>query len=212
MAGLVPAIRASTGAARDGRDKPCHDDARERCDGFMLLTMAHWPRRPTSTRDAARRTHGDPGLAQPYRHRGSAARHPRGVRRLRPLRAAGQRTPALFDRMAGLADIGHRYSFFAPGPKPRDHILDSERFYRRGGFPSTGDRMARSRDMRRWRWRCQAVAALDIAGDRAAITHLIVASCTGFTAPGLDFHIMGEAGSRRRSSARSSDSWAASPR
>ncbi len=30
--------------------------------------------------------------------------------------------------------------------------------------------------------------------DRAAITHLIVASCTGFTAPGLDFQIMHAAG------------------
>ena len=40
----------------------------------------------------------------------------------------------------------------------------------------------------------QAIAALDIGWERKSITHLIVASCTGFTAPGLDFHIMRDAG------------------
>lgn len=104
-----------------------------------------------------------------------------------------ERSTALFDRMVGLADIRHRYSFFAPGPKPRDHFLDSERFYRRGGFPSTGERMARF-EGEALALAMQAIAALDIVRDRAAITHLIVASCTGFTAPGLDFHIMNAAG------------------
>ncbi len=99
------------------------------------------------------------------------------------------RSAALFDRMVGLADIEHRFSFFEPGPKPRDHFLDSERFYRRGDFPSTADRMARF-ESEALALALQAIDALDIADDRAAITHLIVASCTGFTAPGLDFHIM----------------------
>jgi alpha-pyrone synthase len=103
------------------------------------------------------------------------------------------RATALFDRMVGLADIEHRFSFFEPGPKPRDHFLDSERFYRRGDFPSTGDRMARF-ESEALALAMQAIAALDIAEDRASITHLIVASCTGFTAPGLDFQIMHEAG------------------
>jgi predicted naringenin-chalcone synthase len=40
----------------------------------------------------------------------------------------------------------------------------------------------------------QAIAALDIAADRGSVTHLIVASCTGFTAPGLDFDIMRDTG------------------
>jgi predicted naringenin-chalcone synthase len=103
------------------------------------------------------------------------------------------RATALFDRMVALADIEHRYSFFEPGPKPRDHFLDNERFYRRGGFPSTGERMARF-ESEALALSMQAIAALDIAEDRASITHLIVASCTGFTAPGLDFQIMHEAG------------------
>lgn len=96
---------------------------------------------------------------------------------------------ALFDRMVSMADIEHRYSFLEPGPKPRDQFLDSERFYRRGDFPSTGDRMARF-EGEALSLALQAIDALDIADERGAITHLIVASCTGFTAPGLDFQIM----------------------
>jgi predicted naringenin-chalcone synthase len=96
---------------------------------------------------------------------------------------------ALFMRMAALADIEHRYAIFEPGPKPRDIILDSGGFYRRGAFPSTAARMA-----------LYEPHALDLAmqavrhAEPDGVTHLIVASCTGFTAPGLDFQIMREAG------------------
>jgi predicted naringenin-chalcone synthase len=96
---------------------------------------------------------------------------------------------ALFDRMASLADIEHRYAIFEPGPKPRDTVLDAGGFYRRGAFPSTAARMAlyepHALDLA-----MRAVRALDADG----ITHLIVASCTGFSAPGLDFQIMRAAG------------------
>jgi len=105
------------------------------------------------------------------------------------------RTAALFDRMVALADIEHRYAIFAPGPKPRDHVLDSEGFYRRGAFPSTSARMARY-EPAALTLANQAIEALDIAQERSAITHLIVASCTGFTAPGLDFQIMRAVGLR----------------
>ncbi len=100
---------------------------------------------------------------------------------------------ALFDRMATIADIEHRYAIFEPGPRPRDHVLDATGFYRRGAFPSTAARMAlyepHALDLA-----LQAVRALDT--DPQAITHLIVASCTGFTAPGLDFQLMRAAGLR----------------
>lgn len=106
---------------------------------------------------------------------------------------ADERSRTLFNRMADLADIQHRFSFFEPGPKPRDHVLDNDGFYRRRAFPSTASRMALYQDAALSLAR-QAIAALDIEADREAITHLIVASCTGFTAPGLDFHIMQSAG------------------
>ena len=104
-----------------------------------------------------------------------------------------EHTVALFDRMVALADIEHRFSFFEPGPKPRDRFLDLERFYRRGDFPTTGDRMARF-ESEALALALRAIDRLEIADERARITHLIVASCTGFTAPGLDFHIMQAAG------------------
>ena len=106
---------------------------------------------------------------------------------------ADSRSRALFDRMADIADIEHRFSFFAPGPKPRDHVLDSDGFYLRRAFPTTGARMALYRDAALTLAR-QAIAALDIEAERDTISHLIVASCTGFTAPGLDFDIMRDVG------------------
>jgi alpha-pyrone synthase len=98
---------------------------------------------------------------------------------------------ALFDRMAKLADIHHRYAIFEPGPRPRDQVLDVTGFFRRGVFPSTAARMAlyepHALDLA-----MRAVRNLDVDPD--GITHLIVGSCTGFTAPGLDFQIMRAAG------------------
>ncbi len=100
-----------------------------------------------------------------------------------------RREQLIFKRMVGRSDIAHRYSFFRPdagGDK------DTEGFYRRGDFPPTSARMARyeqhAPDL--------AVQAIDALGnfDRAAITHLIVGSCTGFVAPGLDQIIVKRAG------------------
>jgi predicted naringenin-chalcone synthase len=96
---------------------------------------------------------------------------------------------ALFDRMAGMADIAHRYAIFEAAPRPRDVVLDTAGFYRRGAFPSTAARMALY-EPHALGLAMQSVRALEPDG----VTHLIVASCTGFTAPGLDFQIMRAAG------------------
>jgi predicted naringenin-chalcone synthase len=99
-----------------------------------------------------------------------------------------QRSRLLFHRMAQRAEIDHRYSYFEPG-EGMEIAADREGFYRRGSFPGTASRMARfpvlALDLA-----LRAVAALDIAGEEQAITHLVVASCTGFTAPGLDQQLM----------------------
>jgi predicted naringenin-chalcone synthase len=100
---------------------------------------------------------------------------------------------SLFDRMAALSDIEHRYAIFEPAPRPRETILDTTGFYQRNAFPTTAARMAlyepHALDLA-----MQAVRKLDLSSER--ITHLIVASCTGFTAPGLDYQIMRAAGLR----------------
>jgi predicted naringenin-chalcone synthase len=90
------------------------------------------------------------------------------------------RARRLFDRMADRSGVAHRFSHLVPagddGPS-----LDDGGFYRRGGFPSTAERM-RAYERHATDLAAQAVEKLD----PGPITHLIVASCTGFTAPGID--------------------------
>jgi predicted naringenin-chalcone synthase len=94
------------------------------------------------------------------------------------------RSRALFRRMVGRSGIAHRYSTFRPGD-PSGHAADGDGFFARGAFPTTGARMVRF-EADALALAERAVTALDLLGEREAITHLIVASCTGFTAPGLD--------------------------
>lgn len=108
---------------------------------------------------------------------------------------ADEHERALFDRMVGLAEIEHRYSPLAPAPMPRVEALDTSGLYRLDGFPSTGARMA-SYETHGLALACRAIDQLGIAAERETITHLVVASCTGFSAPGLDFQIMRAAGLR----------------
>lgn len=93
---------------------------------------------------------------------------------------ADDRARSVFDRMADRAGIAHRWSDFAPGV-PGAARVDADRFYVRGAFPGTGARMAlygsRAADLAE-----RAARQLNLTG----VTHLVVASCTGFTAPGLD--------------------------
>jgi predicted naringenin-chalcone synthase len=96
---------------------------------------------------------------------------------------------ALFDRMAAMADIEHRYAIVEAAPRPREIVLDIAGIYRRGAFPSTAARMALY-EPHALTLAMRAVRALEPDG----VTHLVVASCTGFTAPGLDFQIMQAAG------------------
>jgi len=91
----------------------------------------------------------------------------------------------LFDRMVARSGIEERFSFLEPETLPDGRITDRERFYGLGDWPSTAARMER---YAAWapKVAMQAIGALsaDIAGE--GITHLVVASCTGFMAPGLD--------------------------
>lgn len=102
------------------------------------------------------------------------------------------KTRAVFDRMAERAGISHRYSYLRAG-RIDDGEVDADGFYRRGQFPSTAARMAL--------YESQALqlarhAALQLGDDLHSITHLLVVSCTGFTAPGLDLQLIGALGLR----------------
>lgn len=98
-------------------------------------------------------------------------------------RLEGRREAALFRRLAGRSGIERRFSSFEPVPDPDRFVADTEGFYVPGAFPPTSRRMARYAEV------APALAAEAIAGlnmDLSEVTHLVLASCTGFLAPGLD--------------------------
>jgi predicted naringenin-chalcone synthase len=108
-----------------------------------------------------------------------------------PRLLADERARRLFARMAERSHVEHRYSCLAPSADP-DRV-DGDGFYRPGAFPDTAQRMARyDREALPL-----ALSAVGDLGDDAAldgVTHLIVASCTGFVAPGLDLQLAARLG------------------
>lgn len=110
-----------------------------------------------------------------------------------PLMLADPRERRLFQRMAERAQIEHRYSFLMPDPAPT--LLDRAGFFRRGAFPDTATRM-RFYEAHALGLALDALAALDLGETRREITHLLVTTCTGFYAPGLDLQIIERLGLR----------------
>ncbi|MGI4877492.1 MAG: type III polyketide synthase [Janthinobacterium lividum] len=96
-----------------------------------------------------------------------------------------RRDHAIFKRMASRSGIEHRFSFFAPVENGSGFDADTEGFYLPTGYPGTGARMARF-ERTAPGLAVEAIEALGIDDERERITHLVVASCTGFIAPGLD--------------------------
>ena len=108
-------------------------------------------------------------------------------------RLTTDRDRRLFDRMARRAAIGHRYSFIDP---TRDMgQVEGTPFYVPGAFPGTAHRM---RHYERFAPPLaeEAIARLALGAEAGRITHLVVASCTGFMAPGLDQLIIRRLGLR----------------
>ena len=100
-----------------------------------------------------------------------------------------ERARRLFGKMAERSQIEHRYSFLQPNPTGNDTTLDTVGFYRRGGFPDTRRRMQFFED-HAFALAARALDDLGFDAFKAQVTHLIVATCTGFYAPGLDVEIV----------------------
>jgi predicted naringenin-chalcone synthase len=96
---------------------------------------------------------------------------------------ADEKRRGVFDRMAERAGIAHRFSVLRAGNLAAGEVDDAG-FYRRGAFPGTAARMRRY-SQEAVNLAARAIRALELL-DFTDITHLIVASCTGFMAPGLD--------------------------
>jgi predicted naringenin-chalcone synthase len=103
------------------------------------------------------------------------------------------RERAIFLRMADRSAIDHRFSFCQPLIEDGHVLEDAEGLYTAEAFPSTGERM-RTFAACAPRLALAALAELPIEDERERITHLVVASCTGFMAPGLDQVIVAELG------------------
>ena len=94
------------------------------------------------------------------------------------------RAVKLFDRMAARSGIGHRWSVLPPTAGGGSPVADGG-FYAIDPHPGTAERMALY---------AEAAPALGIAAiealkariDIADVSHFVVASCTGFVAPGID--------------------------
>ncbi|MET1755480.1 type III polyketide synthase [Novosphingobium sp. RD2P27] len=97
----------------------------------------------------------------------------------------GKRERAVYERMAKRSAIESRYSFVEALVSEEGAVSDSEGIYTRGKFASTARRMEL---YERWapELALQAIDQLDDDIGRQGITHVVVASCTGFVAPGLD--------------------------
>lgn len=103
-----------------------------------------------------------------------------------------RRSRALFERMAERSQIGHRWSCLLPSPEP-DLSVDREGFYTRGRFPSTAERMRRYQ-AEAPRLAQEAVERLNLENRAREVTHVIVTSCTGYAAPGLDLELVERCG------------------
>ena len=96
---------------------------------------------------------------------------------------------ALFRRMASWAGIEHRYSLLSPADDPEGTALDTAGLYVRGKFPTTAVRM-RFFEAHAPKLAAAAVERLELDDERDGITHLLITSCTGFSAPGLDLEVI----------------------
>lgn len=105
-----------------------------------------------------------------------------------------ERHRKLFARMAERAEIHHRYSCLQADGNLGNAAADARAFYRRGAFPSTAERMKMFEQFAPVLLR-QALDRLALTKDEVQrVTHVLVTSCTGLYAPGLDFEIVDHLG------------------
>ena len=101
-----------------------------------------------------------------------------------------RRSQVLFRRMAERSQIEHRFSTVEPRPLSSNSGLDTDDFYVRGAFPTTAKRMQRYED-KAPKLALKAASGLNLTDEeKQAVTHVIVTTCTGFSAPGLDLQIV----------------------
>ncbi len=104
------------------------------------------------------------------------------------------RVQPVFRRMAQRSEIRRRFSVLTPHAVTNEFYVNAHEFYTRGSFPDTAKRME---IFERFAPKL-AQSTLDklklSEEERRGITHVLVTSCTGLYAPGLDFDILDHLG------------------
>ena len=104
-----------------------------------------------------------------------------------PFLLSEERHRTLLRRMATRAEIDHRYSFLKPHPDALG--LDADGFYKRGAFPDTQTRM-KFYERHAFSLATRALDQLNFTAHSDSVTHLIITTCTGFYAPGIDLQVV----------------------
>jgi alpha-pyrone synthase len=100
---------------------------------------------------------------------------------------SNNRERSLFSRLAKISQIDHRYSVLKAGTKINQ--LDDDNFYSHKNFPDTQSRMILYKK-HAFNLAKKALDKLDLTNRKNPITHIIITSCTGFYAPGIDIEII----------------------
>jgi alpha-pyrone synthase len=101
---------------------------------------------------------------------------------------------SLFLRMVRMSAIEQRYSFLKPIASEGGVWRDSEDLYVTGTFPNTTRRMEAFEKFAPQLAACALNKLALSPEERKRVTHVVVTSCTGLYAPGLDFDIVNHLG------------------
>jgi predicted naringenin-chalcone synthase len=100
-----------------------------------------------------------------------------------------ERVRSVFDRMAAKAKIEHRFAVFPPAADPEGVSVDAGEVFSRGRFPTTATRM-RFYERHAPQLALHAVTQLALGPDIKRVSHVILTSCTGMYAPGIDLELI----------------------
>lgn len=100
---------------------------------------------------------------------------------------------SVFDRLAEKAQIHHRFAVLPPAQNPEGLSVDALGVYSRGAFPTTAERMQLF-EKHAPELAVRTVARLALGSDAKRVAHVIVTSCTGMYAPGIDFDLIEQCG------------------
>jgi alpha-pyrone synthase len=115
--------------------------------------------------------------------------HATYLRFARTLLDEAPRARSVFDRMAQKAQIEHRFSVLAPAAEPEGLAVDDGGTYARGQFPTVAQRMGLF-ETHAPQLAIETIAKLDLGDSAKRLSHVIVTTCTGMYAPGLDLEIV----------------------